>query len=204
VSVVVGTLFAIAQNDLKRMLAYSGVAHAGFILMAVVAGVDGIPGMWFYVGTYAFQLVGAFAIVTVVSGSTADRSPFESYVGLGSRSPFLAMMLALFMLAMGGIPFTAGFIGKVSVFAPVIEAGYLWLAIVGVVTSVAGLFFYLRVIVLMFFQEPVLAEAPGTATAPPEVRPGLRTVIALAAAVTILLGLYPWPILEVLDLALPL
>lgn len=203
-SVVVGTFSAIAQTDLKRMLAFSGVAHAGFILTALVAGRAGIPGMWFYVATYAFQLVGAFTVAATISGPKADRSPFDQLVGLGQRSPFLSWMLALFMLAMGGIPFTAGFVGKVSVFTAAIDAGYLWLAVVGLVASVAGLFFYLRIIVLMFFQQPVLAEAPGTMVAPPELTSGGRIVLGVAAAVTISLGFVPWPLLNLVGDALPL
>jgi NADH-quinone oxidoreductase subunit N len=203
-SVVVGTLMAIAQDDLKRMLAYSGVAHAGFILVALVAGRDGIPAMWFYVSTYAFQLVGAFTVVALLAGSRADRSPFGGLVGLGARSPFLAGMLALFMLAMGGIPFTAGFVGKVGVFAAAIDAGFLWLAIVAVVTSVAGLYFYLRIIVLMYFQEPALVDAPGTATAPPEVAAAGRFVLVVSAAVTVVFGIAPWPLLDFVRDALPL
>jgi len=203
-SVVVGTLSAIAQTDLKRMLAFSGVAHAGFVLTALVAGRAGIPGMWFYVATYAFQLVGAFTVAATVSGPHADRSPFDTLVGLGQRSPFLAWMLALFMLAMGGIPFTAGFVGKISVFTAAIDAGYLWLVIVGLVTSVAGLFFYLRVIVLMFFQQPVPVEAPGTLAAPPEPTTAGRIVLGVAAAVTVGLGIVPWPLLDFVGDALPL
>lgn len=202
-SVVVGTLGAIAQTDLKRMLAFSGVAHAGFILTALVAGRAGVPGMWFYVATYAFQLVGAFTVAATVAGPKADRTPFDSLVGLGQRSGFLAWMLALFMLAMGGIPFTAGFVGKISVFTAAIDAGYLWLVIVGLVASVGGLFFYLRVISLMFFQQPVLAEAPGTMTAPPEPTSGGRVVLGVAAAVTVVLGLIPWPLLNLVGDALP-
>jgi NADH-quinone oxidoreductase subunit N len=202
-SVVVGTLMAIAQDDVKRMLAYSGVAHAGFIMIALVAGRAGIPGMWFYVATYAFQLIGAFTIVALVVGPRSDRAPFESFVGLGARSPFLAGMLALFMISMGGIPATAGFVGKVSVFAPALDAGYLWLVILGLVAATAGLFFYLRIVVLMFFQEPVLAEAPGTATAPPALSGEGRLVVALCAVVTIGLGLVPWPLLRFLENALP-
>ncbi len=204
VSVLVGSLGAIAQNDLKRMLAYSGVAHAGFLMTALVAGEAGIPGMWFYLATYAFALVGAFTVVSLVSGPRAAGSHFDSYNGLAQRSPFLAGMLALFMLSMGGIPLTAGFVGKLSVFSAAYAAGYLWLVILGLATSVIGLFFYLRVIVLMYFQEPVPAGAPGADTAPP--RPGLagRTVLALCGAVTLAFGLFPWPLLRFVENALPL
>jgi len=203
-SIVVGTLLAIAQTDLKRMLAYSGVAHSGFIMTALVAGDGGIPALWFYLATYAVQLVGAFAVVAVVSGPRSDRSPFESYHGLASRAPVLAGLLALFMLGLGGFPLTTGFVGKLSVFSAAIDAGYLWLAILAMVVSVAGLFFYLRVIVLMYFTEPVLAEAPGTATASPQMDAASRVALGAAAAVTLGLGLIPWPLLELVRHALPL
>ena len=204
VSVLFGTLGAIGQDDLKRMLAFSGVAHAGFIFTGVVAGVDGLPAMWFYVATYAFQLVGAFTIIAVVSGFRSDRASFDRFSGLASRSPFLAAMLALFMLAMGGIPLTAGFVGKVAVFTAAADAGYLWLAVAALVVAVAGLYFYLRVIVLMYFQEPALAEAPGTATAPPELSSSTRSVVAVCATVTLLFGIVPWPLLNFVGYALPL
>ncbi len=203
VSVVAGTLFAIAQRDVKRMLAYSGVAHAGFILIALVAGRAGIPGMWFYVGTYAFMLVGAFTVVAVVTGPRADRAAFDDFRGLGQRAPFLAGMLALFLISMGGIPATAGFVGKVSVFAPAIDAGYLWLVILGVVAATAGLYFYLRLVVVMFFQDPI-ADAPGTATAPPVLRHSSAFVLIVAGVVTLVFGLVPWPLLNFVRDALPL
>ena len=202
-SMIVGTALAIAQRDFKRLLAYSGVAHAGFILIAFVAGLEGIPAMWFYVATYAFQLLGAFTIAAVVSGARRGRSSLDDYVGLGSRSPVLAYTLAFLMLAMGGIPFTAGFIGKVTVFAAAIDADYLWLVVLGLVTAVAGLFFYLRVVAYMFMR-PVAAEAPGTMRAEPEPSRGARIVLALATAVTLVFGLIPWPLLEAARDALPL
>ncbi len=204
ISVVVGTLLAIAQDDVKRMLAYSGVAHAGFILTALVAGRAGIPGMWFYVGTYAFQLVGAFTVVSLVSGPRGDRAPFDAFRGLGTKAPFLAGMMALFLISMGGIPATAGFVGKVSVFAAAIDAGYTWLVILGVVAATAGLFFYLRLVVVMFFQDSAVVDAPGTATAPPQLGLPGRLVLALAGAVTLVLGLVPWPLLDLVGNALPL
>ena len=203
-SVVIGTLLAIAQTDFKRMLAYSGVAHAGFILTGLVAGIDGVHAMWFYVATYAFQLVGAFTIAAIVAGPKAGRNDLDDYLGLGRRSPALAGTLALMMIAMGGIPLTAGFVGKVAVFTAAIDAGYLWLAIVALLAATAGLFFYLRVIVLMYMREPALAEAPGTARAEPEPDGAQLLVLGATAAVTIAFGIVPWPLLNVVRDALPL
>ncbi|MFQ5947537.1 MAG: NADH-quinone oxidoreductase subunit N [Acidimicrobiia bacterium] len=203
-SVVVGTLLAIAQSDVKRMLAYSSVAHAGFILTALVAGQDGVGDMWFYVGTYAFQVVGAFTVAAVVAGSASGRSPLTDYSGLADRQPFLSGVLSLMMLAMGGIPLTAGFAGKVAVFRAAIDADYLWLVIVGLVATVAGLFFYLRVIVLMYMQAPVFAEGPGAALARPLASVTARLVLLVTSAVTVILGIVPWPLLDVVRDALPL
>ena len=129
----------------------------------------------------------------------------DDFAGLAQRAPALAGAMALFMLSLGGIPFTAGFVGKVGVFAAAIDAGYLWLAIVGLVVAVAGLFFYLRVIVVMYFQAPALVEGPGTdVSRKVEASPSARAVIAICAAVTIVFGIVPWPLLEWVEHALPL
>jgi len=197
-SVVVGTLLAIAQTDLKRMLAYSSVAHAGFIMTALVGGAAGVDDMWVYVATYAVQVVGAFGIAAVVSGSLTGPAPLTDYQGLGSRSPLLAAGLGLFMLAMGGIPLTAGFVGKAAVFRAAIDADYLWLVIVGLVAAVGGLFFYLRVIVLMYMQ-PADADATN-----PRPTTAVGFAIAVAAAVTIVAGVLPWPLLDWVRDAVPM
>jgi NADH-quinone oxidoreductase subunit N len=193
-SVVVGTLGAIAQRDVKRMLAYSGVAHAGFMLTGLVGGVAGIPAVWFYLATYAIQLVGAFIVVTIVSGSTSGRSSFDDYQGLARSSPWVAAAMATFMLGMGGIPIFTGFVGKIGVFGAAIGAGYLWLVIIGLVASVAGLFFYLRIIVLMYFQD---GEAPAPVTTL-----GAGSALGVAAAVTLIVGVVPWPLLNLVQHAL--
>ncbi len=198
-SVVIGTVLAVAQTDLKRMLAYSSVAHAGFILIALVAGRGGLGDMWFYVATYAVQVVAAFAVAGSVSGDAAGAAPLDDYAGLGRRSPALAGTLALMMLAMGGIPLTAGFAGKVAVFQAAVDADYLWLVIVALLSAVAGLFFYLRVIVIMYMRgaEEDGEPAPGIAW-------GTRVVLAVASLVTVVFGVAPWPLLDVVRDAIPL
>lgn len=199
-SIVIGTLFALAQTDLKRMLAYSGVAHAGFILTALVGGGAGIPDMWFYLATYAFQVVGAFSVVAVVSGMGPEEAPLTDYAGLAGRAPGLAAGLGLMMLAMGGIPLTAGFVGKVAVFRAAIDGDHLWLVILALVAAVAGLFAYLRVIVLMYMQPASGPSADESPTAPL----AARLSLGVAAAVTVAAGVAPWPLLKWLGDALPL
>jgi NADH-quinone oxidoreductase subunit N len=199
VSVVVGTLLAIAQTDIKRMLAYSSVAHAGFILTALVAGDGGVGDMWFYVATYSVQVVAAFTVAAVISGDTGGRSPLADYAGLGRRAPWLAATLGLMMLAMAGIPLTAGFAGKAAVFRAAIDADYLWVVIVGLVAAVAGLFFYLRVIVLMYMEGPA-----GEGAAAVRVGWGARATLGIASVATIAFGVAPWPLLDVVRDALPL
>ena len=201
-SIVLGTAFAIAQTDFKRMLAYSGVAHAGYILTGIVAGVAGVPSMWFYVATYAFQLIGAFAIAAVVAGPRGGENPIDDYSGLYARAPVLAGSLATLMVAMGGIPTTAGFVGKLGVFQAAAGSGYLWLVVVGVISAAAGLYFYLRVIVVMFFQPAV--EGPGAASAPLVAPRPTLVVILIAVFVTVGFGLVPWPLLNWVQWALPL
>ncbi len=195
-SIVVGTLLAIAQTDLKRMLAYSSVAHAGFILTALVGGTAGIGEMWFYVATYAVQVVAAFGVAAVVSGPQQGPAPLADYAGLATRAPGLATVLALMMLAMGGIPITAGFVGKAAVFSAALEADYLWLVVLALVAAVAGLFFYLRVVVLMYMQpgDAAAIKTPG----------GTRLVLLGSAVFTVVAGVVPWPLLRWLGEALPL
>jgi len=197
-SVVIGTLFAIAQDDIKRMLAYSSVAHAGFILLALTAGDAGVEAMWFYVATYAIQVIAAFAVVAAVNGATGGRASLDSYVGLGKRSPILAGALGLMMLAMAGIPMTTGFIGKIGVFRAAIDAGYLWAVITALVATVAGLFFYLRVIVRMYM------DAPDEGAPAIPVDMGTGWALALTSAATVALGIAPWPLLNMLRDAIPL
>ncbi len=204
ISMIVGVLLAAVQTDVKRLLAYSGVAHAGYLLMALLAGAAGIPAMWFYVSTYAFMLLGAFAVAAAVSGARRGASSFDAFAGLSSRSPELAWTMLVLLLGLAGIPFTAGFIGKVSVFTAAAEAGYLWLVILALLTTVVGLYFYLRVVATMFAREPVPAEAPGTAMAPPQLSTTGRITVAIAVVVTVLFGLIPWPLLEIARDALPL
>ncbi len=202
-SVITGTLFAIQQTDLRRLLAYSGVAHAGFILTGLTAGSDGLDGVWFYLATYVVMLVGSFAIAALLGSPTGSGVAIEAFRGLGTRSPLLAAPLAVFMLGMSGLPLTTGFVGKFTVFTDAWVAGYGWLVIVGLLASVAGFFFYLRLIVTMYFEAPVLAEAPGTAAAQPDPSFAVKVVLIGAVVVTLVLGAFPSLLLDLVADALP-
>jgi NADH-quinone oxidoreductase subunit N len=185
VSIVVGSVLAIAQTDIKRLLAYSSVAHAGFILTGLTAGnATGIRAAMFYLIAYATMTLGAFGVVMLVSARGEEQTSFTSYAGLFRRSPVLAGMMTLFLLSLAGIPPTAGFIAKVTVFSAAISAGHWALALVGVVASVAAAFFYLRVIVVMFVQQP-----EGEQTEDPAVL--ARVAIAIPATFTLVLGVFP-------------
>jgi NADH-quinone oxidoreductase subunit N len=186
VSMVVGSVIALSQTDIKRMLAYSSVAQAGFILTGVTAaGQTGITAAMFYLVAYAAMIVGAFGIVMLVSVRGEERTSISSYAGLARSHPVLAGALTLFLASLAGIPPTAGFIAKVSVFGAAVKAGYWPLVLIAVLASVVAAFFYLRVIVLMYTQEPA-TDAP-----PIERATGPAIAIAAVAAATLVLGVFP-------------
>jgi NADH-quinone oxidoreductase subunit N len=194
-SVIVGSVLAIAQTDIKRMLAYSSIAQAGFILTGLVAGdATGIRAALFYLIAYASMTLGAFGVVMLVSAEGEENTSLTSYAGLFRRSPVLAGLMSLFLLSLAGIPPTAGFIAKAGVFAAAIGAGAWPLAVIGVLASVVAAFFYLRVIVLMFMQEPQGDHEPDPAVMP-------RVAIAIPAVLTIALGIFPGLIVGILEQA---
>ena len=195
-SILVGTATAIAQSDIKRMLAYSGVAHAGFLLVAVLAARVSLDSMWFYLATYAVSLVGMLTIVGVVAGVNSGPVSIDSFRGLGKKSPMLSVAIAVFMFSMAGIPGTSGFIAKLVVFTAADLNGFRWLVVLALLASVAGLFFYLRIIVVAFFDDTDAEETPSTPTGP-------RIAIGFAVAVTVLLGLWPTLLLDFAREALP-
>ncbi|HYH28420.1 MAG TPA: NADH-quinone oxidoreductase subunit NuoN [Actinomycetota bacterium] len=194
-TMVVGSVLAIAQRDVKRMLAYSSIAHAGFILVGVVAAnQQGVSGAMFYLAAYAAMILGSFGVVMVVSGRREDRTGLEAFRGLGRRSPVLAAVLSLFLLSLAGIPPTGGFMAKVFVFGAGIEAGQSALVIVAVLASVVAAFFYLRVIVLMYLEEPTEQGRPERAAMP-------ALGLGLTAIATVVLGVAPGVLLGVLRTA---
>jgi NADH-quinone oxidoreductase subunit N len=200
-TMLVGCILAITQSDIKRMLAYSSIAHAGFVLVGfvglhAVASFDGnelssLQAVLFYLVTYGFMTVGAFAVVTVVRDAGGEATHLSRWAGLGKESPMLAGVFAFFLLAMAGIPLTSGFTGKWAVFTSAVSGGAWALGVIAVVLSAVAAFFYVRVIVLMFFSDPV-GEGPVVAT------PSVLTtmVIAVGVAVTVILGVFPGPVLD--------
>ncbi|WP_326688659.1 MULTISPECIES: NADH-quinone oxidoreductase subunit NuoN [unclassified Streptomyces] len=186
-TMLAGAVVAITQTDIKRLLAYSSIAHAGFLLAGVIAtSEDGISSVLFYLGAYSFVTLGAFAVVTLVRDAGGEATHLSKWAGLGRRSPLLAAVFAVFLLAFAGIPLTSGFAGKFAVFKAAAESGAGVLVVVGVIASAIAAFFYLRVIVLMFFSEP---QADGPSVAVPSVM--TTSAIAIGVAVTIVLGVAP-------------
>ncbi|MFD6390090.1 NADH-quinone oxidoreductase subunit NuoN [Nocardia sp. NPDC060259] len=194
-TMAVGAVMAITQTDVKRMLAYSSIAHAGFLLVGLVAADSaGVAAILFYLLAYGLGTVGAFAVVTLVRDSSGDEATaLSQWAGMGRRSPWLASVFALLLLSFAGLPLTSGFVSKFAVFAAASGAGYTSLVIVGVVCSAIAAFFYIRVIVLMFFTDPP-ADAP-TVTAPF----ATTLVVAFSAGATLLLGVFPQPLLDLAE-----
>ncbi|MGW3686574.1 NADH-quinone oxidoreductase subunit NuoN [Streptomyces sp. NPDC005125] len=187
VTMLGGAIVAITQTDIKRLLAYSSIAHAGFILAGVIATTpSGISSVLFYLGAYSFVTVGAFAVVTLVRDAGGEATHLSKWAGLGRRSPLVAAVFAVYLLAFAGIPLTSGFAGKFAVFKAAAEGGAGGLVVVGVISSAIAAFFYIRVIVLMFFSEP---KADGPTVAVPS--PLTMTTIVVGVAVTLVLGLAP-------------
>jgi NADH-quinone oxidoreductase subunit N len=200
-TMAVGSVLAITQTDIKRMLAYSSIAHAGFMMVAFVGasqaitgskpgGLTSVSSVMFYLVAYGAATIGAFALVTMVRDPTGEATLLTSWVGLGRRAPLAATIFSIFMLSFAGIPLTSGFIGKWAVFAAAWSGGIQWLVVVAVVISVVAAFFYIRVIVLMFFAQPRI-------TATNVIRPGWTTLAAVVVGVvaTVAFGVFPGPLL---------
>ena len=198
VTMLGGAALAVVQTDLKRMLAYSSISHAGYLLVGVAAAATvpaGVSASMFYLLVYAFMVMGAFMVVQYVSrlgppddDAVRERSSLEDYRGLARRHPWAAGLLAVFMLALTGIPPLSGFWAKYYVFLAGIEAGLTWLVVVAVISSVISAFFYLRVLVVVYLQDPVgdpeAEAAPGRTTA-------LGLALGLAGLLTVAIGLAP-------------
>lgn len=184
-TLVLGNFGALMQTRVKRMLAYSAVAHAGYVGLAVLAASEaGVRAGAWYLIAYTLMNLGAFTVLTLTSDANDHGDDLERFAGLGRRRPWLAFAMTLFLLSLGGIPPLAGFTGKILVFQAVIDAGYVWLAVLGILTSVVALVYYFRVIGIMYFREPEY-ELPQYRS------PAAAVAIGVAAAGTVLLGIFP-------------
>ena len=197
-TMVVGVLMAVTQTDIKRLLAYSSVSHAGFILVAVVGATvatganpaSSVASIVFYLAAYGFATIAAFAILTMVRDAAGEVHDISGWAGLGRKNPLLGAVFTVLMLSFAGIPLTGGFIGKWEVFAAAWQGGYGWLVLVAVIASLVAAYIYLKVVVAMFFAD----EAKGVAVARAS---GLTLVpIGVGALASVYLGLFPGPLLD--------
>ena len=191
-TMLVGSIIAITQTDVKRLLAYSSIAQSGYILTGVIAAsAAGLSSSMFYLAAYGLTIIGAFAVVTLIRDQGGEAAHLSSWAGLGKRSPLVAGVFAFFLIALAGIPLTSGFTGKFAVFQAAIAGGALPLVIFGVLSSAILAFPYVRVIVLMFFSEPA-ADGPAV------VRPSAFTgaAVGIGALGTLILGVLPEPLLR--------
>ncbi len=190
VSMTLGNLLALPQRNIKRMLAYSSISHAGFLLIGVVAfrGDFGTPGLLIYLLGYTFTQLGAFFVAALI-GRQLGTDDIPDYAGLSRRAPVSALLMAVFMLSLTGLPPTSVFVGKFYVLAGAIDNGLLWLAIVGVVNSIISLYYYAGVIRAMYIM-------PAPSTVPLEEPAALQVALGIAGLGTLIIGLYPQPIID--------
>jgi len=193
VTMTVGNFAAVTQSNLKRMLAYSSIAHAGYVLIGVVAGTArGVTAMLIYLLVYSFMQLGAFAVIVLLRREDVVGDELKDFSGLHVRNPFAAFAMLLFMLSLGGIPPTAGFMGKFWLFSSAIDAGYYWLAVIGVLNSAVSLYYYVRVVVFMYLKKETIGSEP-------KATPALAVTLAIAVAATLILGVYPRLLFEVAE-----
>jgi NADH-quinone oxidoreductase subunit N len=190
VTMTVGNFAALTQSNLKRMLAYSSIAHAGYVLIGVVTSTPrGVTAMLVYLFVYTFMQLGAFTVVTLMRRQDIVGDELKDLNGLLFRQPFAAIAMLLFMLSLGGIPPTAGFMGKFWLFGAAIDAEYYWLAVIGVLNSAVSLYYYIRIVVFMMLRnEPAGSE--------PKQGPALACALGVAVVATLVLGVYPEPLFE--------
>ncbi len=192
-SMLFGSIVAIAQTNIKRMLAYSSISHAGYLTIGLAAGnPEGVAGIIFYLAAYTFMNVGAFGIIALIEGKEETNLVLDSYAGLGNKYPVLAGALSLFMFSLAGIPPFAGFFGKYYVFIAAIKADLTWLAILGVISSVISVYFYLRIVVLMYFRtsdQQLLVEKSGSGYA----------AVMVSLIMVIVLGVLPGSFIEMIS-----
>ncbi len=181
----IGNIIAVLQKNVKRMLAYSSIAHAGYVVVGIVSGTAyGMSSALFYLLSYTFTITGSFAVITYLEKRDGTGGELSDFSGLAKNHPFLSIVMAIFMLSLAGIPPTAGFMAKFYVFSAAIKSGYVGLAIFGILTSVISLYYYLRIVYAMYFEEPVeQASAPVPA--------GISVGVLIALWGVVQLGILP-------------
>ncbi len=198
VTMAVGNIIAISQTNIKRMLAYSSIAHAGYALMGVIAGTpEGLAGMMSYLLIYAFMNIGAFAIIIMLRSEGFSGENISDYEGLSKKHPVSAALMLIFMFSLTGIPPTAGFIGKFYVFMAAVNAGYTWLVVVAVIFSAISAFFYMRIVMYMYMKEP-RREVELTTS------PALGLALAISALGVLVIGVFPGRLLDLARIAITL
>lgn len=194
-SMFTGNVLAIAQTNIKRMLAYSSIAHIGYALLGVLAGPDSAQGYsaaMFYVTTYVLVAAGAFAVIALLSTADVELDQLEDYRGLNARNPWLAFMMLILMFSMAGVPPTVGFFAKLGLLEALVEAHYVWLAAVALLFAIIGAYYYLRIVMLMYFEEPKRSLV-GTRIA---ISPGILGAISVNGGAALLLGLFPSSLID--------
>lgn len=189
-SMFFGNLIAIVQSNIKRMLAYSSISHIGYTLLGIIAGpnsANGYSAAMFYISTYVLVAAGAFAVITIMSSDGKELDKLEDYRGLNARNPWLAFMMLLLLFSMAGVPPTVGFIGKLGLLESLVEAHLVWLAVLTLIFALIGAYYYLRVVMLMYFEEP----AEGVIGTPVTVPSSMMVAISINGAAALLLGLLP-------------
>jgi len=189
-TMTVGNIAALTQSNIKRMLAYSSIAHSGYMLIGVVAATErGVTAALVYLFVYVFMQLGSFAVVAFLRRRDVVGDELKDLSGLYFRSPFAAIAMLAFMLSLGGIPPTAGFMGKFWIFSAAIDAGEIWLAVIGVVNSAISLFYYFRVVVFMWIREEVMGSEPTLG-------PAMTTALVVALVGTAIFGVYTQPLFD--------
>ncbi|HSK11184.1 MAG TPA: NADH-quinone oxidoreductase subunit N [Vicinamibacterales bacterium] len=197
-TMTVGNIAALTQSNIKRLLAYSSIAHAGYVLIGVVAATTvpqvGVKAAMIYLAVYAFMQIGAFGVVTMLRRQDVIGEELKDLGGLFSRTPLAALAMLLFLLSLGGIPPTAGFMGKFWLFSAAIDGGFYWLALIGVLNSAVSLYYYLRVVVFMWMKP----EAGGSRIV---VNPAMSVLLAVTIVATLAIGVYPRALFDLADLS---
>jgi NADH-quinone oxidoreductase subunit N len=191
-SMTIGNFAALLQSNIKRMLAYSSIAHAGYVMVALTARSDiGSAAAMFYLAAYAFTNIGAFAVVAHLSGKGERYQSIDDFSGLAQKQPLTAAMLTIFLLSLIGVPLTGGFFGKFYIFKAALESHLVWLTVLGLLNSAVAAYYYLRILVVMYMKEP--SDAASKAE---PLSPGLSAALLLPAVAILVLGIFPGWVLD--------